>query len=205
MIEEKRGKLIVFEGIDGAGKSTQIANMAAFLKERGIEVAVSFEPTHGPYGESVRKAAQAGKRLQLEEEIFNLMQDRVEHVYNFIEPALKEGKWVLLDRYYPSMLAYQGASGADVAALRTQNETFAPKPDVCYWLDIPVATALMRVHARGESDEFEKADFLVRCRDGFGRMQDEWMKRIDAGVDVEEVWECILRDCAFRFDLKPGI
>lgn len=197
----KRGKLIVFEGIDGAGKSTQIANMAAFLKEKGIDVAVSFEPTHGPFGMAVRKAAQDGQRLPLGEEIDNLLKDRMEHVQNFIEPALNEGKWVLLDRYYPSMLAYQGVSGADVQELKTLNETFATIPDVCYWLDVPVNTALVRIHKRGAADEFEKSDFLVRCRNEFGRITDPWFRRIDAGLDADEVWEHILRDVSYRFDL----
>ena len=100
-----RGRLVVFEGIDGTGKSTQIKLLAQYLQERGIEVVTDYEPTRGEWGMKVRNAALSGERLSLEEEINCLLQDRREHVREFIEPALNRGAWVLLDRYYLAMMA----------------------------------------------------------------------------------------------------
>ena len=106
-----RGRLIVFEGIDGSGKSTRIRALAPYLRACGIEVVTDCEPTHGPWGMKVREAALAGRRLSLDEEVACLLEDRREHVRDLIEPSLERGAWVLLDRYYLSMMAYQGASG----------------------------------------------------------------------------------------------
>ena len=99
-----------------------------------------------------------------DEEIACLLQDRREHVREVIEPALQAGKWVLLDRYYLSMMAYQGASGANVEEIREWNEAFATVPDVALWLDIPIELSQERMHARGNGkDAFENEKFLSDC------------------------------------------
>lgn len=183
-----RGSLIVFEGIDGTGKSTQIKLLAQYLQARGINVVTDFEPTRGPWGMKVREAALSGERLSIEEEIDCLLQDRREHVKKLIEPALAEGKWVLLDRYYLSMMAYQGATGAPVEEIREMNEAFAVIPDVAFWLDIPVEEALRRMDSRGNGqDAFEKEEFLQACADIYSAMEMPWLHRVEADLTVSEV------------------
>lgn len=182
-----RGRLIVFEGIDGTGKSTQIKLLAQYLQECGIEVVTDYEPTRGEWGMKVRNAARSGERLGLEEEIHCLLQDRREHVREFIEPALNRGAWVLLDRYYLSMMAYQGATGVNVEDLKQMNEEFAIIPDVAFWLDIPVELAMERMNARGnDKDAFENEPFLQACSAIYSSMKMPWLFRIEADGEIHE-------------------
>ena len=176
-----RGKLIVFEGIDGTGKSTHIRLLTQYLEERGHTVCTSFEPTRGEWGMRVRQAAISGTRLSVAEEIRCLLQDRREHVERLIAPALARGSWVLLDRYYLSMMAYQGATGADVQQIREWNESFAPAPDLAFWLDIPVRLSMQRIEARGfGSDAFEKEEFQQAVSRIYAAMRFPWLHRVDA-------------------------
>ncbi len=188
------GKLVVFEGIDGTGKSTQIRLFKEWLQERGFRVACDYEPTRGPWGMRVRQAAGNGERLSLEEEIECLLQDRREHVRHFIEPHLAAGDWVLLDRYYPSMMAYQGASGCNVEDIREMNEAFAPVPDLAFWLDIPLETALGRMERRGLArDAFEEEEFLHACRRIYSGMDMPWFHRVAAAGEPMQTHEAIVR------------
>lgn len=187
-----RGSLIVFEGIDGTGKSTQIQLLAKYLRAHNIDVITDFEPTRGPWGMKVREAALSGTRLSPEEEIDCLLQDRREHVRNLIEPALAAGKWVLLDRYYLSMMAYQGATGVNPEQIREWNEAFAVVPDVAFWLDIPVETALARMNARGNArDAFENEPFLAAVAAIYSAMEMPWLHRIEADGDIAETQQRI--------------
>ena len=104
-----------------------------------------------------------------------------------IAPALERGAWVLLDRYYLSMMAYQGARGMDVETIRTLNEEFAPIPDAVIWLDIPVETALSRIGNRGERDAFEAEEALLSCRNIFAGINEPWMLRVDANAERDVV------------------
>ena len=187
-----RGKLIVFEGIDGTGKSTHIRLLSQYLEARGLRVRTGFEPTRGEWGMRVRAAALSGTRLSVEEEIHCLLQDRREHVQRFILPALEAGYWVLLDRYYLSMMAYQGASGADVQRIREMNEAFAPVPDMAFWLDIPVELSAQRILARGQgSDAFEKRAFQEAVARIYAGMQLPFLHRIDATGSTEQTQAAI--------------
>lgn len=192
--KKDRGRLIVFEGIDGTGKSTQIKLLSEYLEKNGIGVVTSFEPTRGKWGMRVREAALSGKRLPLKEEINCLLKDREEHVNCFINPALNEGKWVLLDRYYLSMMAYQGASGGCSDEIKKQNEAFAPIPDVAFLLDLPVETSLFRMKKRGnEADAFENEEFLRRCAAEYAKMSQPWIRHVDAEESVENVQQQIIQ------------
>ena len=104
--------LIVFEGIDGTGKSTQVRLLAQALEERGLTVVTSREPTDGPFGQKLRLSMITG-RLSPEEELALFHEDRRDHVEHLILPALEAGKVVILDRYFFSTMAYQGARGFD--------------------------------------------------------------------------------------------
>ena len=183
---QRKGRLIVFEGIDGTGKSTHIGHWRKYLEDRGVEVVQSFEPTRGPWGRMLRDSAVTG-RLSVREEVDLFLKDRREHVETLIAPALARGAWVLLDRYYLSMMAYQGARGVDPASIRAANEEFAPVPDAVVWLDIPVSAALERIGSRGERDAFETEAGLTACRSVFASVHEPWMLRVDADAGQEEV------------------
>ena len=162
-----QGLLIVLEGVDGAGKSTLQAGLAAFFEALGHTVKLSREPTAGPHGQALRDAART-KRLPAEQELALLLADRVEHVDALIRPALSAGYVVILDRYYFSTVAYQGAAGIDRQRVLDLNEAFAPKPDALLILDLPVPDALARIAARGAGqDDFERAETLNYVRNCF--------------------------------------
>lgn len=162
-----KAKLIVIEGPDGAGKSTLQRGLAAHLATLGMRVVQSREPTNGPHGAALRHAALT-TRLAPEQELALLLMDRRAHVDAIIKPALARGEWVILDRYYFSTIAYQGAAGLDLAMLQAVNEAFAPPPDVLLLLDLPVEESLKRIEARGVArDDFERPSTLQRVREIF--------------------------------------
>ncbi len=184
----KRGLLIVFEGIDGTGKSTQIKRLADWLESCGRKVVASYEPTDGPWGRKLRESATTG-RLSLDEELALFLRDRREHVENLIMPSLKAGRDVLLDRYYFSTMAYQGARGAHPEEIRRANEEFAPVPDLLLVFDLDVDAALERIGARGDTaNEFERRESLNRCRGIFlGVSALPFARRINADAPVDDV------------------
>ncbi len=165
--KHSKAQLIVIEGPDGAGKSTLQRGLAAQLTALGITVVQSREPTNGPHGTALRQAALS-RRLAPEQELELLLKDRRAHVDNLIAPALARGEWVILDRYYFSTIAYQGAAGLDLTMLQAVNEAFAPPPNVLLLLDLPVAESLKRIKDRGmASDDFERPSTLKRVREIF--------------------------------------
>ena len=110
---KRKGWLIAFEGIDGTGKTTQIELLAEVLRQRGLRVVATREPTDGQYGRKIRQLYKNRKSVTPEEELNLFLHDRREHVVQVIAPALASGKVVLTDRYYYSTAAYQGAAGHD--------------------------------------------------------------------------------------------
>ena len=166
--QSSSGILIVVEGIDGAGKSTQVRRIAEALKSAGEDVVLSREPTDGPWGRKLRESQTTG-RMSLDEELTAFLEDRREHVRDVILPALARGAIVILDRYYFSTMAYQGIRGADVAQIRRDNESFAPKPDVVLLVDFDPQTALRRIEqSRGDvPNTFERLDALQAIRKVF--------------------------------------
>ena len=192
-MKSNQGKLIVIEGIDGTGKSTQAAMMADALRKEGHEVIQSFEPTNGAWGSKLRESATTG-RLSIEEELDYFIRDRREHVEQVITPTIHGGGIVILDRYYFSTMAYQGARGIDPTEIRVQNEAFAPRPDILIILDLPVDIALERIGVRdGEANEFEKRESLQFCRDLFLSLKDEpYAQVIDTNTSIEQVHAQVL-------------
>jgi dTMP kinase len=195
-----QGLFIVIEGIDGTGKSTQSKRLAEWFRSRGREVVLSREPTDGPWGKKLRESATTG-RLSAEEELECFLNDRREHVEMSIKPALAEGKVVILDRYYFSTMAYQGARGFDPAEIRRRNEAFAPQPDLLLILDLSVESAHGRIGARGDTaNEFEQRDTLSRCREIFLSLRDEpFACVIDAEPSLNEVTADILSVVTAKF------
>lgn len=172
------GLFIVIEGIDGTGKSTQAKRLGDWFTSQGREVVLSREPTAGPWGRKVRESAATG-RLSPEDELQYFLNDRRQHVEELIQPSLAAGKVVILDRYYFSTMAYQGARGFDPLEIRRKNEIFAPVPDLLLIMDLDVDTALTRIGARGDTaNEFEQRDSLELCREIFLSLQNESFVRI---------------------------
>jgi dTMP kinase len=184
----RRGLLIVIEGIDGTGKSTQARLLGDWFASRGREVVRGREPTDGPWGRKLRESATTG-RLPPAEELDCFLNDRREHVSTVILPALGEGKVVILDRYYFSTMAYQGLRGFDPAEIRRLNEEFAPVPDRLLVLDLDVDEALARIGVRdGSANEFEKRDALEACRRVFLSLEPEpFVRVVSARGSVERV------------------
>ncbi len=193
-MEPHRGMLIVIEGIDGTGKTTFAQRLASYFSSLGREVVVSHEPTNGPWGRKLRESAATG-RMSVEEELDCLLRDRRSHVEELIQPALDEGKVVILDRYYFSTMAYQGTRGIDPAMIRQMNEEFAPIPDHLVILDLDVDTALTRIGGRGDmANHFERKDSLQLCRDFFLRLANEpFAHIISAADDVDTVAKNIIK------------
>jgi dTMP kinase len=187
-----QGLFIVIEGIDGTGKSTQASRLGEWFRAQGREVVVSREPTAGPWGKKVRESAASG-RLSPEEELEYFLNDRRQHVEELIAPSLAAGKVVILDRYYFSTMAYQGARGFDPSEIRRQNEAFAPVPDRLLILDLDVDSALERIGARGDTaNEFEKRENLERCQEIFLSLRGEdFVRVIDSHGTLDEVAERI--------------
>jgi dTMP kinase len=195
-----QGLFIVIEGIDGTGKSTQSKRLADWFRSRGREVVLSREPTDGPWGKKLRESATTG-RLSAEEELECFLNDRREHVEMSIKPALAEGKVVILDRYYFSTMAYQGARGFDPGEIRLRNEAFAPRPDLLLILDLSVESAHGRIGARGDTtNEFEQRDTLSCCREIFLSLRDEpFACVIDAEPSLNVVTADILSVVTAKF------
>lgn len=175
------GRLIAFEGIDGAGKSTQLGRLAAALRAAGRAVVETREPTGGPFGRRIRAMARSGERVAPEEELRWFVEDRREHVAAVIRPALADGVIVLTDRYFLSTVAYQGARGLDPRRLLVDAEAAFPLPDLALLLEMDPAGGLARVAGRGGAAEpaFEDGHFLADVAALFRAIDRPYVARID--------------------------
>lgn len=161
------GLLVAIEGIDGAGKTTLVAALEEHFRACDVDIVASKEPTQGVWGQTLRKTAQTG-RLTADRELELLILDRREHVTELIRPALGRGAIVLLDRYYYSSAAYQGAAGLDPEKVLELNEIFAPKPHLTILLDLAPTVGLERIKSRGDlANAFEREDSLSEAREIF--------------------------------------
>lgn len=189
------GYLIVLEGIDGSGKSTLAAWLAARLNGTGNDAVLRREPTDGPAGRELRRIINEGRKgIAPEVETALFIEDRRQHVAAGIGPDLEAGRVVVLDRYYLSTAAYQGALGMDPEAIMAENESFAPRPDLALLLDLPVSTALERITLGrgGQRSAFEKEAYLEQVRELFIGIQRPWFRRIDADQPQTELQEAVL-------------
>ncbi len=182
------GTLITFEGIEGAGKSTQIELLATRLKERGTSVLCTREPGGTQLGEEIRDLVLNPTHEEISPivELFLMEAARGQHVTTRIIPALKKGRVVLCDRFADSTLVYQGdGRGLDWKMIEEMNQVAAQglQPDLTILLDLDVATSLERTaqrsgrgpssghpsQAHGGASRFdlEEVDFHERVREGF--------------------------------------
>lgn len=191
---ERTGWLFAFEGLDGSGKSTQLVLLAEALQKEGYQVVMTREPTDGPYGLRIRQLLSNRGECSPAEELELFMADRRQHVDSLIVPALKAGKIVLTDRYYLSTAAYQGARGHDPEAILQANEAFAPQPDLCFFLTVPVRTGLLRIiEGRGEQpNDFEKENNLLQVQQVFAGLRRSFIRQVDGARSIDEVHAAIL-------------
>ena len=162
---------IVIDGIDGCGKSSHAKALVKYLKQQGRNAIFLKEPTtESPAGKERAGALRSEKRPPPEEELRLFIEDRRWDVENRINPAMNEGKDIVMDRYYYSTMAYQGARGMDIETIRKMN-SFAPVPDIAIILDIEPELAVERISRRGQGNYFEKLDYLEKVRAVFLSMK----------------------------------
>ena len=193
MKDARTGRLIVFEGIDGTGKSTQIQLLGNYLRGLGHDILITREPTDGTFGQRIRALFSDRQRVSREEELELFLADRREHVELELAPALAAGRIILCDRYFLSTVAYQGANGLDPLRVLKMND-FAPEPDLALILEVSVATSLCRItKGRNEQlNDFEQADSLRRVKTIFDELDLPYIIRIDAEQDLDTVHQAII-------------
>jgi len=155
-------KLVVVEGIDGAGTTTLTRNLKAALEMHGIPCATGCEPTPGEIGQIIRKALSGKKPVEPETLALLFSADRREHLYssNGIRRDLNSGNIYITDRYFFSSLAYQSLN-ADWDWVYQLNNTY-PLPGYLIYLGLPVEEAQRRISFRGETDIFDRSDLQQR-------------------------------------------
>ena len=196
-----RGRLISFEGGEGAGKSTVIAAVAAQLDRRGIEVVVTREPGGTPVGEAIRALLldPTHPTLAAETELLLMFASRAQLVRESILPALERGLWVLTDRFTDASFAYQGGGRGLPTGVIADLERWAAaiKPDLTLLLDVPVEIGLERARGRGGSDRIESEPdaFFERVRAAYSAraaIEPERIRVIDASRPQEAVAAAVL-------------
>ena len=195
-----QGCLITVEGIDGAGKSTQVRLLATFLSARGYRTVTTREPGATPLGQEVRRLLlETAIDLSPNAELLLLLADRAEHVKRVIKPALAAGAIVLSDRFSDSTLAYQGY-GRQACLDRVRRLDAESRDgvaaDLTILLDCPIALAAGR-RQRGR-DRYQELDpaFHQRVRDGFLALAEaapDHIRRIDASRDLNAVSSEVIR------------
>lgn len=189
------GIFIVFDGVDGAGKTTQVNLLAEKLSSIGREVVISKEPTAGRWGQKLRESAFTG-RLPFDVELEYFIKDRDEHIQQLINPALKAGKIVILDRYMYSTIAYQGILTDDLVKLETAVRENALNPDITFIMDIPASLAAYRIKERdGKPNEFERLEDLSKVGEVFRSItaNDSTCQIIDGALPIDHIHNQIIK------------
>jgi len=170
----RRGQFITFEGTEGVGKSTQLANAASTLDALGVECVVTREPGGTPMAESIRELLLAPRDEPVNEttELLLMFAARAQHLQTRILPELEAGRWVLCDRFTDATFAYQGGGRgvpADRIALLESLVQGTVRPDHVILLDAPVETGMTRARHRGDLDRFEQeaVAFFERIRETY--------------------------------------
>jgi len=196
---EAESRFIVFEGIDGAGKSVQSRFLKSWLQKKGFKVFLTEEPTKTKLGSIIKKIIKNKKAtLAPETQALLFTADRAEHVKK-IKQKIDEGYAVICDRYYFSTLAYQGAGGVSENWILKLNE-FLIKPDLTLVLDIKPETGLQRIKNRNSTSYFEKLTFLREVRNRYKKIciSFENAVEIDASKSIEQVHKNIIKELQKR-------
>lgn len=206
------GKLIVFEGGEGAGKTTQISRVREWLRQHlsaQVPLIVTREPGGTGLGTSLRQMLLAEGSPASRTELLLYAADRAQHIEELLKPQLAQGAIILCDRYVDSTIAYQGyGRGLDLDLIRNLNQiaTEGLESDLTFWLKVDVEIGLQRVRKRGLSDRMERADleFHRRVRQGFTALANANPHRIvpiDANRPAREVQEDIQGILSKQFGL----
>lgn len=193
-----KGRLITFEGIEGSGKSTQVAYLADYLTKKGYAVVSTREPGGTTIGEALRALILHSEKepVHPKTELFLYLADRAEHLQQIILPALEKGKIVLCDRFTDSTLIYQGyARGLSFPEMNTLLSFAADAvvPDMTFLLDLPVKKGRTRLKGRKEVNRLDReADpFHEKIRKGYLALAKKGPTRIhliNANADKETVF-----------------
>ena len=203
------GRFLAIEGVDGAGKSTQVPRVDEWLRRNGVKTFVTREPGGTPLGESLRALLLDPRftGMSTSAELLVMFAARAEHLEKCIVPALAAGVWVLCERFTDATFAYQGG-GRDVDPKRIAalEETVQGdvRPDLVLVLDVPVEVGLERSVRRGAADRFEREsiEFFRRVREVYLARAAEHPERyavIDAGAEAETVTRCMVEAISERF------
>lgn len=191
--QKQRGRLIVFEGTDGTGKTTQRDLLGQYLLNEGHRVIITKEPTNGPFGMQIRDLYRNRANYSREQELELFLADRRQHVTDVLLPGLQAGMIILCDRYYFSTAAYQGALGFDPEAIIALN-AFAPPPDLVLLLKANLDMSLQRISiGRGDiPNNFEQKLFLEKVAEIFSTIKRPYIFEIDASGTVEQVHSLVI-------------
>ena len=197
----KKGLFITFEGVEGAGKTTNISFIAEKIKAAGHKILLTREPGGTTTGEAIREIliSKDLPEMHHDTELLLMFAARAEHLHRKILPALEEGTWVLCDRFTDASYAYQGAGrGIDLSHISTLENLVqgSLRPDYTFLFDLEADIGLGRAKSRGETDRFEQQhiDFFNRVRSQYLEMANDNKERyriIKAQYDLETVQQQI--------------
>jgi len=177
------GRLIVFEGVEGGGKTTQLQQTQAWLQSRLPQVVVTREPGGTALGAALRQLLLAAENIQDGAELLLYAADRAQHVEEVLKPQLTAGALILCDRYTDSTIAYQGYGRGLSLSLIAQLNSIATgglESDLTLWLDVDVEVGLARTQARGRADRIEQEtkEFHRRVQQGYAQLAKAYPQRI---------------------------
>lgn len=192
-----KSKFITVEGVEGVGKSTNIETLKALLEENGIDFILTREPGGTDAAEQIRDMLLSIREEPLGEmsELLLVFAARAQHLDQLIKPALRQGKWVICDRFTDATYAYQGGGRGLNKQIIADLENMVQqelRPDLTILLDLDPETGLKRAAARGDLDRFEREelDFFNKVRDIYLERADQDKERfivIDASQQLEDV------------------
>ncbi len=203
------GVFITFEGVDGAGKTTQLRALGVWMRQRGAKVIETREPGGTPMAEKIRDLLldPDSRGLSSRTELFLMLAARAEHVERHVRPAIESGQVVLCDRFTDATLAYQGGGRGSPADLLAKANAFAANglvPDLTILLDVDPAIGRRRLTGRGTpADRFEgeTAAFYDDVRQGYQRIakkDDARVVLIDASGSMAVIQEKIRHEVTRR-------
>ena len=209
-MNKPRGYFITFEGGEGGGKSTQIQHVSSYLTSHGIEHLITREPGGTNLAEQIRELLVTGSKSKMDAvaEYMLFSAARRDHVQRVIKPSLREGKWILCDRFYDSSYVYQGiVQGVDLEFIENTyknvvGNSFAP--DLTFIFDLDPKVGLARAGSRAHAeDRFESEGmyFHNKVRDGFKKIAEQNKERcvvLDAAQPPEKVFEIIKNNITSR-------
>ena len=197
-----RGRFITVEGVEGVGKSTQLARLEEHLRAKAIDLVMTREPGGSPLAEQVRSLLLTPRAdaMAPDAELLLVFAARADHLASRVVPALERGQWVISDRFTDATFAYQGAGRGISTARIGELEQWvqgALRPDRVIILDLPPEEGARRVQRRAEPDRFEReqVDFFHRARDMYlsrARLDPPRYRIVDAGGSEDEVHERVI-------------